>query len=106
MSMGRHSNSDHPGCGLSADYLGYGLFTDNLGYGLSTNYLECGLSTDHLDCGLITKPPESGDLCGNISEFGVVEGSPEPADLQTNGSFVFISYCLMILCHFQLRYMR
>ncbi len=26
-----------------------------------------------------TKQPESGDLCGNITEFGVVEGSPEPA---------------------------
>ncbi len=26
----------------------------------------------------ITKLPESGDLCDNITEFGVVEGSPEP----------------------------
>ncbi len=25
------------------------------------------------------KEPESGDLCGNITEFGVEEGSPEPA---------------------------
>ncbi len=25
------------------------------------------------------KQPESGDLCGNITEFGVVEGSPESA---------------------------
>ncbi len=25
------------------------------------------------------KQPESGHLCGNITEFGVVEGSPEPA---------------------------
>ncbi len=25
------------------------------------------------------KQPESGDLCGNITEFGVAEGSPEPA---------------------------
>ncbi len=25
------------------------------------------------------KQPESGDLFGNISEFGVAEGSPEPA---------------------------
>ncbi len=25
------------------------------------------------------KQPESGDLCDNITEFGVVEGSPEPA---------------------------
>ncbi len=24
------------------------------------------------------KLPESGDLCGNIIEFGVAEGSPEP----------------------------
>ncbi len=28
--------------------------------------------------GSITKLPECGDLCGNMSEFGVVEGSPEP----------------------------
>ncbi len=27
----------------------------------------------------ITKLPESGDLCGNIMEFWVAEGSPEPA---------------------------
>ncbi len=27
----------------------------------------------------ITKLPESGDLCGNITEFGVTEGSPELA---------------------------
>ncbi len=25
------------------------------------------------------KQPESGDLRGNITEFGVAEGSPEPA---------------------------
>ncbi len=25
------------------------------------------------------KQPSSGDLCGNITEFGVAEGSPEPA---------------------------
>ncbi len=25
------------------------------------------------------KQPESGDLCGNITEFGVAEGSPEPS---------------------------
>ncbi len=25
------------------------------------------------------KQPESGDLCGDITEFGVAEGSPEPA---------------------------
>ncbi len=25
------------------------------------------------------KLPESGDLCANITEFGVAEGSPEPA---------------------------
>ncbi len=28
---------------------------------------------------IITKLPESADLCGNITEFGVVEESPEPA---------------------------
>ncbi len=27
------------------------------------------------------KQPESGDLCGNITEFGVAEGSPEPTGL-------------------------
>ncbi len=27
---------------------------------------------------IITKLPESGGLCGNITEFGVAEGSPEP----------------------------
>ncbi len=26
----------------------------------------------------ITKLPESGDLCGNITEFGVAEGNPPP----------------------------
>ncbi len=25
------------------------------------------------------KQPESGDLCGNITEFGVAEGSHEPS---------------------------
>ncbi len=25
------------------------------------------------------KQPESGDLCGDITEFEVAEGSPEPA---------------------------
>ncbi len=28
-------------------------------------------------CDNITKLPESGDLCGNITEFEAVEGSPE-----------------------------
>ncbi len=38
----------------------------------------------------ITKLPESGDLCGNITEFGVVEdhlrpmGSGDPPPPQTN----------------------
>ncbi len=62
----------------------------------------------------ITKQPESGDLCGNITEFEVAEGSPDPTPNSVilpyrspdKGCFVFISYCLMILCHFQLRYMR
>ncbi len=26
------------------------------------------------------KQPESGDLCDNITEFGVAEGSPEPSE--------------------------
>ncbi len=61
----------------------------------------------------ITKLPESGDLCGNITEFEVTEGSiatPNnvilPYRSPDEGCFVFISYCLMILCHFQLKYMR
>ncbi len=58
---------------------------------------------------IITTLP--GDLCGNITEFGVVEGSShlspqvegDPLSLQTvtlpyrspdKGCFVFISYCL------------
>ncbi len=73
-------------------------------------------------CDTITKLPDSGDLYGNITEFWVVEGSPEPTRRRWStatpnkvilpyrspdeGSFVFISYCLMILFHFQLRYMR
>ncbi len=69
----------------------------------------------------IRKPPESGDLCGNIWFCGD-EGLPEPAGLKwsaTNpnsiilpysipdeGCFVFISDCLMVLCYFNVRYMR
>ncbi len=30
-------------------------------------------------CISITKLPESGYQCGNITKFGVMEGSPEPA---------------------------
>ncbi len=68
------------------------------------------------------KQPESGDLCGNITKFGVAEGSPEPAGWKWSfhhpkrsdmpystpgdGCFVFISYCLMVLSHSKLRYMR
>ncbi len=29
--------------------------------------------------GIITKLPESGDVCGHITEFGVAEGSPGTA---------------------------
>ncbi len=62
----------------------------------------------------ITKLPESGDLCANITEFGVVEGDPPPSSKKVRlpyrspdeGCFVFIFYCLMILCHFKLRYTR
>ncbi len=60
------------------------------------------------------KQSESSDLCGNITEFGVAEGSPSatPNDVilpyrsPDESCFVFISYGLMILCNFQLRYMR
>ncbi len=58
--------------------------------------------------------PQSGDLCGNITEFGVVEGDPSATRIEAilpyrspdESCFVFISYCLMILYHFPLRYMR
>ncbi len=33
--------------------------------------------------GFITKLPESGVLCGNITEFGVVEDSWDPPPPQT-----------------------
>ncbi len=50
------------------------------------------------------KQPESGDLCGNITEFGVAEGDPSATTneviLPYESCFVFISYCLMILYHF------
>ncbi len=46
---------------------------------------------------VITKLPESDDLCGNVTEFGVEEGLPYRSP--DEGYFVFISYCLMILCH-------
>ncbi len=50
---------------------------------------------------IITKLPESGDLCGNITEFGVAEGDPSPPqtkwyyhrDRQTN----VVLYCFYIL---------
>ncbi len=54
---------------------------------------------------IITKLPESGDLCGNNTEFGVEEGDPSatpnsvilPYRSPDESCFVFISYCLMIL---------
>ncbi len=56
---------------------------------------------------IITKLPKSGDLCGNITEFGVVEGSHAPPNEMIlayrspdEDCFVFISYCLIILCYF------
>ncbi len=56
------------------------------------------------------KQPESGDLCGNITEFGVVEehlSSPNevilPYSTPDEGCFVFIFYCLMVLSHSKLR---
>ncbi len=58
------------------------------------------------------KQPESGHLCGNITEFGEVEGSPEPTgvilpySIPDEGCFVFISYCSMVLSHSKLRYIR
>ncbi len=35
-------------------------------------------STIHTHINIKAKQPESGDRCGNITEFGVAEGSPEP----------------------------
>ncbi len=60
------------------------------------------------------KQPESGDLCGNITEFGVEEGDPSATPNEMilqystpdKGCFVLISYCLMVLSHSKLRYMR
>ncbi len=31
---------------------------------------------------IITKLPDSGDLCGNITEFGVAEGDPPPPQMK------------------------
>ncbi len=53
--------------------------------------------------------PESGDLCGDITEFGVAATPNEvilPCSTPDEGCFVFISYCLMVLSHSKLRYMR
>ncbi len=54
------------------------------------------------------KQPSSGDLCDNIIEFGVAEGSPNevilPYSTPDEGCFVFISYCLMVLSHSKLIY--
>ncbi len=57
------------------------------------------------------KQPKSGDLCGNITEFeGSLSATPNsvilPYSTPDEGCFVFISYCLMVLSHSKLRYMR
>ncbi len=55
-------------------------------------------------CRFVAKLPESGDLCGNITEFGVAERSTATPDevilpygSPDKGCSVFISYCLIIL---------
>ncbi len=54
-----------------------------------------GFVPDH-----ITKLPKSGDLCGNITEFGMAEDHLSPR--------LFCFYILLFngLCHFKVRYMR
>ncbi len=57
------------------------------------------------------KQPESGDLCGNITAgSGDPSATPNsvilPYRSPDESCFVVISYCLMILYNFQLRYMR
>ncbi len=43
-------------------------------YCLETVNNNCFIFSGHIKA----KQPESGDLCGNITEFGVAKGSPEP----------------------------
>ncbi len=70
--------------------------------------------TSLYDLTIKAKQPESGDLCSNITEFGVAEDDPSatpnevilPYRSPDESCFVFISYYLMILYHFQLTYMR
>ncbi len=46
---------------------------------LKYNMSHAPIVTEHDEClDIKAKQPESGDLCGNIIEFGVAEGSPEP----------------------------
>ncbi len=74
---------------------------------------NCNFITKCNVVNVITKLHESGNLYSNITEFGVAEGSPEPAWRRWStatpnklilpyrspdeGCLVFISYCLMIL---------
>ncbi len=71
---------------------------------------------------LKAKQHKSGDLCGNITEFGwwkdhlSLQGEGDPSTTPNEvilrystpdeGCFVFISHCLMVLSHSKLRYMR
>ncbi len=75
-----------------------------------------------IQCHTKAKQPESSDLCGNITEFGVAKDhlSPQgkgdpyatpnevllPYNKPDEGCFVFISYCLMVLSYSKLRYTR
>ncbi len=67
----------------------YGLFSHDLPIldlqwrsplcSLRALLLLCSMTHDiTMGHDIITKLPESGDLCGNITEFGVAEGSLEP----------------------------
>ncbi len=57
-------------------------------------------------CNIKAKQPESGDLCGNITEFRMAEGSPEPAGWRWSfchpkRSDIAIQYArLMLFCFY------
>ncbi len=51
------------------------------GLGVTSN-IVCICSTLVMNLDIITKLPESGDLCGNITEFGVAEGDSLPLQMK------------------------
>ncbi len=46
---------------------------------ISVSKFQINNTFNNTFCDIKAKQPESGDLCGNITEFGVAEWSPEPA---------------------------